>query len=253
MLHNGRYPCRFCLILAIQGLTANGGTHLYCPLHRPKAPLFSVLKLPLRTHNQTIQKGLEILQAASENARAKLATDSGVKGVSLLARLPSVSVPGSFPIDIMHMVWINLVPHLVKLWTGEFNGLDNGSESYMFNPTLWMSLGATVAGSGATIPSSFGCRVSDISKPTHNTAESWSIFATQLAPSLLRRRFRKPVYYTHFVQLIKLLNQCTSYSMVRSDIVKLRQGFADCIEEYERYATSSHNTSAFRYNQLTET
>ena len=233
--HNGRYPCRFCLILAIQGATAKGGKHLYCPLHRYEAPFFQALNLPLRTHAATLKAGLEALQAPSENARTTLATESGVKGVSLLARLPSVSIPASFPIDIVHMVWINLIPQLVKLWTGEFNGLGNGSESYMLHPTVWMSLGGTIAGSGATIPSSFGCRLPNISKAGHRTAESWSIFATQLAPSLLRRRFRKSTYYTHFVRLIKLLNQCTSFTMLRSDVAQLREGFAEWIKEYERY------------------
>ncbi|KAF8594006.1 hypothetical protein BDV93DRAFT_400329, partial [Ceratobasidium sp. AG-I] len=233
--HNGRYPCRFCLILAIQGATTKGGSHLYCPLHRQEAPFFRALSLPLRTHDATLKAGLQVLQAPSENARTTLATESGVKGVSLLARLPSVSIPASFPIDIMHMVWINLVPQLVKLWTGEFNGLDDGSESYMLHPTVWMSLGGTIAGSGATIPSSFGCRLPDISKPGHRTTESWSIFATQLAPSLLRRRFRKSTYYTHFVRLIKLLNQCTSFTMLCSDVARIRDGFAEWIKEYERY------------------
>lgn len=236
--HNGRYPCRFCLILAIRGATAKG-SHLYCPLHRQEEPFFQALNLPLRTHNATLHAGLEVLKAPSEKARSALATASGVKGVSLLARLPSVSIPSSFPIDVMHMVWINLIPQLVKLWTGEFNGLDDGSESYMLHPSVWMSLGGTIAGSGATIPSSFGCRLPDVSKPGHRTAESWSIFATQLAPNLLRRRFRKSTYYTHFVRLVKLLNQCTSFTMLRSDISQVRKGFADWITEYERYVVHS--------------
>ena len=232
--HNGRYPCRFCLIMAIRGPTSKGGTHLYCPLHRPDGSVVQPFNLPLRTHHNTVEKGLEVLQAPSENARTQLATNSGVKGVSLLARLPSISIPFSFPIDIMHLVWINLIPQLVKLWTGEFNGLDDGTESYMMHPTVWMSLGSTVAGSGATVPSSFGCRVPDISKPGHRTAECWSIFATQLAPHLLRRRFRKPTYYTHFVRLIKLLNQCTTFTMLRSDLVEIRTGFAEWVQDFEK-------------------
>jgi hypothetical protein len=222
------------LIEAIRGLTANGGTHLYCPLHRPGGASIDPLRLRLRTHNNTVRAGLKVLKATTESARTKLATDSGVKGVSLLARLPSISLPASFPIDIMHLVWINLIPQLVKLWTGEFNGLDDGAESYMFHPTVWMSLGSTVAGSGATIPSSFGCRIPDVSKPSSHTAESWSLFATQLAPNLLRRRFRKPTYYTHFVCLIKLLNMCTARTMLRSDIAKIRTGFAEWVKDFEK-------------------
>lgn len=234
--HNGRYPCRFCLILAIRGLTSGGGTHLYCPLHRAEGPSVDPLSLPIRTHQDCLRTGLDVLHAPSENARSNLATMYGIKGVSLLARLPSVSIPASFPIDIMHLVWINLIPQLIHLWTGDFNELGSGTEKYLFAPTVWMSLGKTVASSGSTIPSSFGCRVPDLAKPGGNsiTAEAWSVFATLLAPSLLRRRFRKSTYYTHFVQLIKLLNRCTEYSMLRSDIARLREGFAEWILEYER-------------------
>jgi hypothetical protein len=44
--HNGQYPCRFCLMSAVQGATAGGGTHLYCPLHRTSAPFFDPFNLP---------------------------------------------------------------------------------------------------------------------------------------------------------------------------------------------------------------
>jgi hypothetical protein len=238
--HNGRYPCRFCLMLAIQGLTAGGGTHLYCPLHRSDGPSVDPLNLPIRTHQDSIRTGIEVLKAPSENARSNLATESGIKGVSLLARLPSVSIPASFPIDIMHLVWINLIPQLVQLWTGDFKKLDNGTENYMFHPTVWMSLGKKVRDSGATIPASFGCRIPDISGPGNVTAEAWSIFATQLAPSLLRQRFRKTTYYTHFVRLILLLEKCTSFSMPRSEIAVLRAGFAQWVQEYERWVYAPH-------------
>lgn len=233
--HNGRYPCRFCLMMAIQGLTAGGGFHLYCPLDRLDPPIYDALKLPLRTHKDTLNRGLRILNAPTDTARSKLATDSGIKGVSSLARLPSVNLPASFPIDIMHMVYINLIPHLVHLWTGNFNGLDAGAESYIIPPKLWESLGETIEGSGSTIPSSFGSRAPNLALPSHGyaTAESWSIFATYLAPSLLRRRFRNPKYYRHFVQLIGLLNICTSYDIPRSELPKLRKGFAKWIKDYE--------------------
>jgi hypothetical protein len=30
----------------------------------------------------------------------------------------------------MHLLWENLVPRLVELWTGHFKGLDVGTEAY---------------------------------------------------------------------------------------------------------------------------
>lgn len=49
--HNGRLPCRFCQIIAVQG----SGTHLYCPLHRTDGPLYDPLDLPLRAHDSTLR------------------------------------------------------------------------------------------------------------------------------------------------------------------------------------------------------
>ncbi|KAG9078655.1 hypothetical protein FRC06_008258, partial [Ceratobasidium sp. 370] len=75
----------------------------------------------MATHEETIQQGYKVLSASTENAASKLATQYGVKGVALLARVPSVSVPSSFPVEILHMIRINLVPQLVDLWTGKFH------------------------------------------------------------------------------------------------------------------------------------
>ncbi|KEP49798.1 transposase family Tnp2 protein [Rhizoctonia solani 123E] len=235
--HNGRYPCRFCLMSAVQGATAGGGTHLYCPLHRTSAPFFDPFNLPLRTHEDSIQKGFQVLEASSSNAQSKLATATGIKGVSALARLPSISIPSSFPIDVMHMIFINLIPQMVDLWTNSFNGLDDGKEDYSIDPVLFKALGEIIENSGCTIPAAYGCRVPNLAAPYRGgpTAEAWSIFGGYLGPCVLHGRFRKTKYYRHFVRLIKLVNQITSFKILRSDIVSIREGFVNWIQDYEKF------------------
>ncbi|CAE6436081.1 unnamed protein product [Rhizoctonia solani] len=234
--HNGRYPCRFCLMSAVQGVTAGGGTHLYCPLHRNNAPFFDPLNLPLRTHQDSVQKGLEVLGARSNNAQSNLATASGIKGVSALARLPSISIPLSFPIDIMHMIFINLIPQMVDIWTGNFNGMDEGTESYSIDIPLFKIIGEIIENSGSTMPTSHGCRVPNIALPHHGgaTAEAWSMFGGYLGPCVLRGRFRKTKYYRHFVRLIKLVHQITSFEIPRADIPLIREGFIKWVQDYEK-------------------
>ncbi|KAF8751639.1 hypothetical protein RHS01_08282 [Rhizoctonia solani] len=202
---------------AIQGATAGGGTHLYCPLHRKEEPFFDPMKLPARTHQECIEQGLTVLQAQTSNAQSKLATATGVKGVSSLARLPSISIPASFPINIMHMIFINIIPQLIDIWTGNFNNMDEGKGTYHINPILFKRIGEIVANSGSTIPTSYGCRVPDISAPSHGsaTAEAWSIFGGYLGPYLV--------------------NQITSYEIKRSDIPEIRKGFIRWVKEYEKY------------------
>lgn len=230
--HNGLLPCRFCLIPAIRGATQNG-SHLYCPLHRSNV-VYTAHDLPLRNHLDCVTQGQEVLQAPSDAARQRLATKYGVKGVSVLARVPSVSIPKSFPIDFMHMVWLNIIPQLVDLWTNNFNGLDDEKEKYCVQPDVWNAISDSTASSGDTIPSQFGCRVPSFQKRSQFIAESWALWATELAPHLLRRRFRHDKYYVHFVALIKLLRTCLSLDISRDEIKKLREGLIKWVQDYEK-------------------
>jgi hypothetical protein len=232
--HNGQFPCCFCMIQAIPGRTSGNGIHLYCPLHRTNGDSLDPLELPIHTHEETIQLGYEVLCALTENAASTHATECGIKGISLLVRLPSVSIPASFPVEVMHMVWINLMPQLVDLWTENFHDIDDGTEDYCINQLLWNSFSNACEESGITIPSEFGCRVPNLSKRSHFIAESWSLWATQLAPNLLRRRFPKPKYYLHFVRLINLIKECTDYSLPRSELPHIREGFAQWVQDYEK-------------------
>jgi hypothetical protein len=221
--------------MAIAGRTAGNGVHLYCPLHRPNGDAYNPLDLPLRTHEETLRLGYHVLSAPNETVSSNRATECGIKGVSLLTQLSSVSIPASFPVEIMHMVWINLIPQLVDLWTNNFNTIDAGEEDYLIAPSLWNTLGDICDESGATIPSSFGARVPHLKKHAQFTAESWSLWATQLAPHILRGRFRNQKYYIHFVRLIKLMKECTEYSVPCTELPRIREGFAMWINDYEEY------------------
>lgn len=232
--HNACFPCRFCLIPTVAAATSGGGTHRYCPLQQPDGFRTSPLELPLRTHENCLEVGLQVLQAPNNTARENLASKSGIKGVTLLAQLHSVTVPASFPVDLMHMIWLNLIPQLVELWTGCFNNLDDGAESYCIDLTVWSAIGTICQNSGSTIPSSFGCKVPSFEKRSYFIAETWNNFTMLLAPHLLWRRFSNKRYYNHFARLVRLLRLVLSFDLPREDLVTIRQGFANWIEEYEQ-------------------
>ncbi|KEP46611.1 transposase family Tnp2 protein [Rhizoctonia solani 123E] len=231
--HNERFPCWLCMIQSVSARTANNSTHLYCPLHRADGPSVDPLDLPLRTHDESIAQGYKVLQARNEHSRAKLATECGVKGVTLLARLSSIRIPDSFPVEVMHMVWINLIPQLMDLWQKKFHDLDTGTEQYGIDPLLVASLGDMCTESGALFPSDFGCRVPHFKNRSHFTAESWSIWALQYAPCLLRRRFRKSKYYIHFVRLINIMNEVMHYEIQRAELPRLRNEIAQWVQDFE--------------------
>jgi hypothetical protein len=51
----------------------------------------------------------------------------------------------------MHLIWENLIPNLILLWTWGFKGLNEGIGEHQFLLNIWESIAA-----GSTMPSVFG-------------------------------------------------------------------------------------------------
>ncbi|KAF8955921.1 hypothetical protein BDZ97DRAFT_1854368 [Flammula alnicola] len=136
----------------------------------------------------------------------------------------------------MHLIWENLIKNLVLLWTGRFKGLDEGCESYELGPGVWEAIGEATKASGSTIPSSYAtARPQNVAEDASAcTADSWSFWALYLGPVLLRGRFKKEIYYKHFVKLIKLLNICLQFEITKDEIVEVRVGFQEWVTTFER-------------------
>ena len=164
----------------------------------------------------------------------------GIKGLPGLFLLGSIRFPASFPFDFMHLIFENLTPNLIRHYTGDFKGLDAGTESYELPKDVWETLADAAAQSGDTIPSEFGARMPKIStKRSSMTAETWSTWITSLGPILLQEQFSKPVYYKHFLKLSCLIHLCMSYEMRRSDIELIRNRFIKWVKDYKRQVLPS--------------
>jgi hypothetical protein len=134
----------------------------------------------------------------------------------------------------MHLIWENLIPNLILLWTGDFKGLDEGNEEYEFAPKVWQTIAAAGAATGSTIPSSFSARVPNLTTNKSScSAEVWSFWTLYLGPVLLQRRFRRERYYKHFLRLVKLLHMCLQFETATDEIQKIREGFSKWVTDYE--------------------
>jgi hypothetical protein len=51
---------------------------------------------------------------------------------------------------------------------------------------------------------------------------------------LLRRRFRQQRYYTHFIELVKLLQMCLQFEIFTEEIKIIRGGFIKWVKDYEK-------------------
>lgn len=242
--HNGLSPCRMCEIVGLRVPGARATTH-YVPLDRHHHPVveadptrtkvYDPLALPSRTHTELLKQATEVETAITNAEADRLAKTYGIKGTPILSYLDSLAFPGSFPYDFMHLIWENLVKNLILHWTGEFKGLDDGTESYQLSQAIWEGIGASTAAAGSTIPSAYGSRVPNIAKDRSScSAEMWSFWTLYIGPVLLRNRFQRPKYFKHFVRLVELLNICLQFEITDEEIEIVRQGFIKWVKDYEK-------------------
>jgi len=233
--HAGVLPCRMCNINGLHVPGARGTSH-YVPLMRSSHPdvkadphavkVFDADNLPLWTHHEIIAQANEVETSRTQTAAHDLSIAYGIKGSSIFSYLSSMSFPLSFPYDFMHLIWENVVQNLVLLWTGHYKGLDQGTEQYEISKALWEAIGEATGASGSSIPSAYGCRIPDIAKHSgYYSADMWSFWTTYIGPIVLRRRFQRQKYYTHFVQLVRLLLICLQFKITDVEIEELHVGF----------------------------
>lgn len=236
---NAIHPCRMCMIEGVR--VPLGHTTYYIPLDRrnhpdlPEPTVYDPLALPLRTPEQFMMQAREVQFANNDVTREQLAKAYGIKGIPLLSALSSLSFPHSFPGEFMHLIWENLLPNLLQLWTAEFKDIDHSNHDYVLQPSVWEAIGAASAAAGKTIPSAFGTRVPNIAtKQIPLTAEMRSIWTLYLAPVLLRGRFKNNRFYEHFLRLVHLLNLCLQFEVTDDEVDEITDGFADWVKEYEQ-------------------
>jgi len=231
--HNGFCPCRFCEIL---GVRCPPGNVYYVPLARfnGEEP-YDANTLQKRTHKQFLDQAEEVINAPTSAEEDRLSMKYGIKGVPLLSLTGTLTLPLSFPLDYMHLIFENLTPNLVAHYSGNFKGLDAGTEDYIIPAHIWSEICEVGAASGDTIPSQFGARVPNLEKDrSHMTAEAWAFWVMYVGPIVLRNRFTKPRYYAHFMKLVCLIHLCLSYNVKASDVDTIRVGFQEWVTEYEK-------------------
>ena len=196
--HNGYCPCWYC---EIRGIWVPGEKSNYFPLHH-EDDTYDARSLPYRHHHQFIKQAKKIIAAEMVTETNQLSREYGIKGLPGLFLLGSIKFPNSFPFNFMHLIYENLIPNLIRHYTGDFKGLNAGAETYELPKNVWEEVADAGAQSGDTIPSEFGARMPNIcTERPAMTAETWSAWVTHLGTILLQDRFSKPVYYEHFAKL----------------------------------------------------
>jgi len=119
--HNDFCPCHFC---EIHGVRYPAGCVYYVPLARVDGDTsYNAITLQKRTHKQFLNQAEEVITAETTAEEDRLSMAYGIKGVPLLSLVGTLTLPLSFPLDFMHLIFENLVPNLVAHYTGNFKGL----------------------------------------------------------------------------------------------------------------------------------
>jgi hypothetical protein len=61
----------------------------------------------------------------------------GIKGLPALCRVGSMDPAHSYPWDVMHLFFENIIPNLIKFWSGKFKG---GCEPYEISKEVWAKI-----------------------------------------------------------------------------------------------------------------
>lgn len=105
---------------------------LYCPFSAPKDPPPMALKrgpiaslvrseLPLRRHEESLHTANHIVNDLCDTCRFK----NGLRGVPILSNLKGIDFPKSFPPDLMHLFYENILPAMFRHYRGVFKGCNS--------------------------------------------------------------------------------------------------------------------------------
>ncbi|KIJ42299.1 hypothetical protein M422DRAFT_60377 [Sphaerobolus stellatus SS14] len=238
--HNAYCPCRACRALGVRAPAPpgkRGGNPYYIPFRRPPgypAPAYYDPRgLPLRNHSSFLCQAEKVTNAPTQAESGRLAKYYGIKSVSIMSKLSSLTFPHSFPYDFMHLLE-NIMEILVPHWTGDFKKLDAGSGSFEIPKSVWDRIGEATASSNNTIPSAFGRRLLNIAEDrTFFTAEAWLVWTTLLGPELLQGRMEER-YYQHFLRFVELFKLTISFEYTLEDVHNLKENWAAWLEDYEK-------------------
>lgn len=209
---NAFSPCRACRLQGCRDITYKiyyyplqppPGALMLDPMHVPLE--WTPYDLPLRTHENYKQSLAYILAAPNKWERDCRAKTQGITGESILVDLPAFNRALCGPHDFMHLMYENIIPMLVEMWTGAITFPDDDNEEYWIPKKIWEMVGKETEISSKTIPAFFCRTLPDIaSNQGLFIAESWSFWFQYLMPYLLEGRLPDN-FYKHALSLVDII------------------------------------------------
>lgn len=222
--HRGKLGCRFTC--PMEGRHKPGDSTHYMPHLAPEN--YTVqgcsqedINIDMIAHNQRspeeYQRQLRFLlessgptQYKSRRLKTGIVKPTIISGLSL-----SLGIPGTFGMDLMHLVTINLTDLLVRLWRGTISCAPTDSKASwdwaVLKGQTWIDHGQAVADATPYLPGSFDRVPRDPAKKISSGYKAWEflMYIFGLGPALLRGTL-PPQYWKNFCSLaraVRLLHQ----------------------------------------------
>ena len=163
---NTKYYCSYCKIKGVWN------RYNYCCFTTPTdipdevlRHIADLLKLPLRTNTEHWKDAHYIMDTNDKEYREQ----TGIKELSIFLELESVVFPWSFGINIMHLLYENIVKQMFNHWRGKFfihekteetgskpQKFKQSGEPYCIPKTIWLQVREVMKRSQHIFPSLFG-------------------------------------------------------------------------------------------------
>ena len=234
----GLKPCHECHVDAIRDTSSTGPRNrtYYIPLTIPGEAEHHLERdilhnLCTKDHFEKTYHQLDM--ASSEAKRKQIRRETGISHACLFSLLPYWDMARSVPHGFMHAVYINQFKALIRLWCGEFKGLDSGTGTYHIRASAWRSIGVETRAAVKSIPAAFVRSIPNIDLDFNSfTAEDSGFWLTWLAPYLLANRLPEP-YYSHLLNLVKIVKTCTGFGMSRAELKDMSADLYEWRLKYE--------------------
>jgi hypothetical protein len=262
----------------VSGLVGHKGAHgcrLFCDLkgrHKPESPAYYPALLKPKHYTvdgcnhpnvdpqhlkpqspaefQAVIDRLE--RAPNQNQHDAIRKATGVYQASIFEGLPErnrFSIPVMFPLDLMHILSLNLADLMVSLWRGEITcDASDDKKNWAFAvlvDRVWQMHGDLMRKCGARIPGSHDCAPRDIALKINSQykAKEHQTHLYILCPGLLYGILPMP-YWKHFCILVRAVRIIHQRKVTRAQLLHAHKLFLKFAVQFEVLYVQ------FRYDRL---
>ncbi|KAJ9103759.1 hypothetical protein QFC21_002221 [Naganishia friedmannii] len=165
---------------------------------------------------------------------------SGINGESGLSVIGSINYSKSFPLDLMHVPFENILPQLLSMWGGTYKGaMITGQKSgklkneWVLSSSDWHDINNDVLSSNSIIPAQLARMMGSVNARGYWTANTYAHFMKFLGPIVLKGGLPDR-YYKNFVLLSETVKVLIGMDMKKCKLAALGTALVIWVRDFER-------------------